>query len=152
MATLEQTLMKVQRIMTGPMGLKVLVEGDRFRVTFRESSTHLIIRVASWGKDSDGEPRTVVLVMAPILASVPATPELFEWVARNGGSRWFGHVDVQDSEDNPGHVEMFFSHTLLGDFIDQPELETAMWAILGTADELDDELQEKFGGKRMEDL
>src|SRR5690606_24051310 len=31
MATVEQTMMKVQRILTGPMGLKVMLEGDRFR-------------------------------------------------------------------------------------------------------------------------
>lgn len=39
MATVEQTMMKVQRILTGPMGLRVMLEADRFRITFNESST-----------------------------------------------------------------------------------------------------------------
>jgi hypothetical protein len=151
MATVEQTMMKVQRIMTGPMGLKVMVAGDSFRVTFKELSTYLIIRVADWGKDKDGEPQTLVLVTAPILTSVPAAPELFEWVARHGGERWFGHVEVLDDEDQPGHVNLTYSHTLLGDFIDQPELEAAMWGLLQVADRWDDELQERFGGKRATD-
>jgi hypothetical protein len=151
MATVEQTMMKVQRIMTGPMGLKVMVLGDRFRVTFKDSSTYLLISVLDWGKDKEGEPRSLVLVTAPILSSVPATPELFEWVARQGGSRWFGHVEVHTNEEDPNNVDLVFSHTLLGDFIDQPELESAMWGILMAADQWDDELQGKFGGKRVAD-
>ena len=38
MATVEQTMMKVQRILTGPMGLKVMLESDRFRVNFRSTN------------------------------------------------------------------------------------------------------------------
>lgn len=147
MATVEQTMMKVQRIMTGPMGLKVMVDDDAFRVTFQDASTHLQLRVLEWGKGDDGEPRTVVLVTSPILREVVATPELFEWVARQGGSRWFGHVEVHGIEGSDD-VNLIFSHTLLGDFIDQAELESVMWAVLSTADTWDDELQQKFGGKR----
>lgn len=150
MATVEQTMMKVQRIMTGPMGLKVMLQEDRFRVTFTNSSTFLQLRVVDWGKDDEGEPRTLVLVTSPILRDVPATPELFEWVARNGGSRWFGHVEVFGPQE-ADTVDLLFSHTLLGDFIDQPELETAMWGILSVADAWDDELQQRFGGKRATD-
>lgn len=147
MASVEQTMMKVQRIMTGPMGLKVMVDGDGFRVTFSEASSFLQVRVFEWGKDDEGEPRTVVLVTAPILREVPPTPELFEWVARKGGSRWFGHVEVHDIEGSD-NVNLLFSHTLLGDFLDHAELETVMWGVLSMADKTDDELQEKFGGKR----
>jgi hypothetical protein len=128
-----------------------MVLADRFRVTFSEVSTHLQIRVVDWGQDNEGEPRTLVLVSAPLLTSVPATPELFEWVARHGGSRWFGHVEVHEDDENSGHVNLLFSHTLLGDLIDQPELEVTMWGVLQAANEWDDELQEKFGGKRWTD-
>jgi hypothetical protein len=152
MATVEQTMMKVQRIMTGPMGLKVMVSGDSFRVTFTEVSTHLSVRVVDWGQDSEGQPRTLVNISAPILFNVPPTPELFEWVAREGGSRWFGHVEINShGEEESGQVALVCSHTLLGDFIDQPELEVAMWAVLGSADRWDDELQPRFGGKRWAD-
>jgi hypothetical protein len=152
MATVEQTMMRVQRIMTGPMGLKVMVAGDSFRATFENVSTHLRIRVIDWGKDKEGQPRTLVLLTAPILSNVPATPELFEWVARHGGSRWFGHVEVHAHDGGEaGQVSLVHSHTLLGDFIDQPELEVAMWAVLGAADQWDDELRAKFGGTRWSD-
>lgn len=149
MATVDQTMMKVQRILTGPMGLKIMVDDDMIRISFQDSSTQLQIRVVEWGEDGDGQPRTLVLVRAPILREVPPTPELFEWVAREGGSRWFGHVEVYDYEE--GTVHLVFSHTLLGDYLDQPELETAMWGIVQVADAWDDELKERFGGKRFDD-
>lgn len=147
MGSIEQTMMKVQRIMTGPMGLQVMVQGDSFRVTFQDTSTFLSLRVAEIGKDDEGEPRTVVLITSPILREVTPTPELFEWIARTGGSRWFGHVEAHESAA-PGKVDLIYSHTLLGDYLDQPELETAMWGLLSVANTWDDELQPKFGGKR----
>ena len=150
MATVDQTMMKVQRILTGPMGLKVMLHADHFRVSFSDTSTFLRIQVSEWGKDDDGNPRSVVLVTAPLLRQVPTSPDLFEWIARHGGSRWFGHVEVHPSEA-PDHVNLVFSHTLLGDYLDQPELETTMWALLSAANEWDDELKEKFGGKRTVD-
>jgi hypothetical protein len=148
-ATLEQTMMKVQRILTGPMNLKLTLDKDVFIVRFTDASTALRIRVQEWGKDKDGDPQTLVLITALILIGVKPSPELFEWVARNGGSRWFGHVEVFDSE--PGLVGLIMSHTLLGDYLDEKELESAMWGVLGAADAWDDELQGKFGGKRWAD-
>lgn len=150
MATVEQTMMKVQRILTGPMGLKVMLQENEFRISFSDSSTAVRIQVHDLGNNDAGESRTVVLITAPILFGVKPTPELFEWVARKGGSRWFGHVEVHGA-DEAEEVNLIFSHTLLGDYLDQPELETAMWGILSVADTWDDELQPRFGGKRVAD-
>ena len=62
---------------------------------------------------------------------------------------------ILTSEERPLLIlclaNLIFSHTLLGDFLDQPELETAMWGLLSVADRWDDELQPKFGGKRSSD-
>jgi hypothetical protein len=41
-----------------------------------------------------------------------------------------------------------YKYVLLADFLDEDELSTALWAVIYTADELDDELQKQFGGKR----
>jgi len=150
MATVEQTMMKVQRIVTGPMGLKVMLDGDRLRITFQDSTTSLSLQISAWGEDDDGESRTLVLVTAPILWNVTPTAELFEWVAREGGSRWFGHVEVHNAQESD-KINLIFSHTLLGDFLDQPELETAMWGVLSVADKWDEQLQERFGGQRTVD-
>ena len=147
MATVEQTMMKVQRLLTGPMGLKVTLEQDRFSVQFQNMSTSVQLRIQDWGKDADGDPRSLVLISSMILRGVKASPALFEWVARKGGSRWFGHVEVIDDKE-PGTVMLIMSHTLLGDYLDEKELEHGMKAVLLGADEWDDELQKQFGGKR----
>ena len=150
MATVEQTMMKVQRLLTGPMGLRVMLDGERFSVRFDGASTAIQIRVMDGGKDPDGEPQTYVLISALILQYVRPTPELYEWVARKGGSRWFGHVEVHD-DDEPGTVYLLMSHTLLGDYLDEKELVAGLWSVLAAADSWDDELQPRFGGRRMVD-
>jgi hypothetical protein len=83
-----------------------------------------------------------------ILHGLKPTPALYERVARKGGSRWFGHVEVYDDEE-PGTVYLIMSHTLLGDYLDERELDTAIGSVLLSADEWDDELQKMFGGKRL---
>jgi hypothetical protein len=143
-------MMKVQRLLTGPMGLRISVEGDRFTVQFQEASTAAYLRVQDWGKDAEGEPRSLVLITSLILRGVTPTPALYEWVARSGGSRWFGHVEVHDDKE-PGTVYLLFSHTLLGDFLDEKELAAAMFGVIAAADEWDDQLQTRFGGKRWAD-
>jgi hypothetical protein len=147
MATVDQTMMKVQRILTGPMKLQITLNGDSIGVRFQDTSTSVALRVMDWGKDQEGEARSLVLITSIILRGVTPSAQLFEWVAREGGSKWFGHVEVHPDGDQ-GKVLLMMSHTLLGDYIDEKELQTAMWSVLAAADGWDDELQKRFGGKR----
>lgn len=151
MATVEQTMMKVQRILTGPMNLRLQLQGNSVVVSFSDVSTQVRVTVRDWGTTSDGDPRTLVQVDAPILWSVEPTHELFEWVAREGANYLFGHVMVLDDTNDAGKVFLLMSHTLLGDYLDEAELASALWGVLSTADDLDDKLQARFGGKRLVD-
>jgi hypothetical protein len=148
MPSVEDTTMKVQRILTGPMNLSVSVSKDRFTVRFNQASTTAYIAVREWGTDKDGEMQTIVLITSPILLDVTPTPELYEWVARRGGSRWFGHVEVHSAEKE-GEVNLLMSHTLLGDYLDPKELEHGLYQVQLAADEWDDELKARFGGRRL---
>ena len=120
-------------------------------VQFSDSSTQVSISVADWGPNKDGEPRSLVNISSPILWSVPPTPQLFEWIAREGGRYYFGHVQAADDVRDQGKVFLSMNHTLLGDYLDEEELAAAMYAVLNTADQLDDELKNRFGGKRWAD-
>src|SRR5688572_23627478 len=151
MATAEQTMIKVQRLLTGPMGLNLRLENNLISIVFSDLSTSVQVRIHDWVQDKDGEPQSLVLISSMILRAVKPSPELFEWVARTGGSRWFGHVEVADDKQNPGTVMLIFSHTLLGDYLDEKELGHGVFGILHGANEWDDELQKKFGGKRWVD-
>ena len=46
---------------------------------------------------------------------------------------------------------MTIEHTLLGDFIDPMELETAVGMLFVSADALDETVHDTFGGKRFTD-
>jgi hypothetical protein len=151
MATAEQTMMKVQRLLTEAMGLRVSISGDTYWVDFVDASTSVRIKVRDWMPDKEGEPQTVVVVESLVLQCVRPSPALYEWVAREGGSRWFGHIEVRDDDHEPGTVYLIMSHTLLGDCLDEKELETAMWGVLFAADSWDDELKRRFGGSRAKD-
>ncbi len=151
MATVDQTMMKVQRLLTGPMNLRIQLMGETIGVSFTDSSTQVHIRIVDWGKNKDGEPRTLVRITSPILRNVKPTPELYQYLAREAPQLWFGHVEVYDDAENKGMLFMAMVHTLLGDFLDEEELRAAMFGVLGSADEIDDQLQKRFGGKRWVD-
>ena len=150
MASVDQTMMKVQRILTGPMGLRIGLQGNTITVTFSEVSTRVNVNIQEWGTNKDGDPTSLVQISCPILWEVDPSPALFEWVAKS--SYYFGHVSVHDDTTSPGKLFLMMSHTLLGDYLDEEELSSALYAILGTADNLDDELKGKFGGKRLADF
>ncbi len=151
MATVEQTMMKVQRFLTGPMGLKISLSDEEIQVRFNNISTAVNISVNDWGKTDDGDSESLVHIWATVLHDVTPTPALFEWVAKEGGAQWFGNVRAIEGPAGSGKVSLIMAHTLLGDFLDQRELEAAMLGVLHSADKLDDELKERFGGKRWAD-
>jgi hypothetical protein len=150
-ADVDTTMMKVQRLLTGPMGLRVMLQGSTIAVSFTDASTRVNVSVHEWGTNKDGDPSSLVQLSCPILWEVDPSPALFEWIAKEGGKYFFGHVAAFDDSQAPGKLFLSLSHTLLGDYIDEGELSAALFAVHGTADELDDELKGKFGGKRLAD-
>jgi hypothetical protein len=81
-----------------------------------------------------------------MLRDLQPTPELFKWVAVQGTGYRLGCVEA--FEEEAGTIFLRYKYVLLADFLDEDELSTALWAVIYTADELDDELQKQFGGKR----
>lgn len=151
LATVEQTMIKVQRLLTGPMNLKIQLQGETIGVVFTDASTQIHMRVLDWGKNKDGEPRSLVRITAPLLRAVDPTPALYEYLAREAPRLWFGNIAVWDDEQNKGKLSLTLGHTLLGDYLDEEELRAAMYGILNSADDLDDRMQQRFGGKRWTD-
>ena len=128
---------KVQRILTEKLGtVEIDKDGD---FTVRHESTRAFVSCREWGD------KTLVVVHAPFLGDVPPSPELFKYVATEGGLYHFGHVTAWEQG---GTCTLSFRHTLLGDYLDGPELEAALVAVAVTANDLDDELQQRFGGRR----
>ena len=136
-----ETRDKIRRWLTDKLhGVEIDSEGN---LDFRHGSARIRVTVEDLPGDDDD---TVVEVVSPVLFDVPKTPELLEWVARSMSKYRFGTFFIVDSDD--GNLNLLYRITLLGTYLDLPEFEAAYLFVAITADELDNELQEKFGGER----
>ena len=130
---------KVQRILIDQLG-SVEVGSDNQFWLYNDSAVGRV-DVIDWG---DGD--TIVQVGAGVIREVPLTPEVFEWVATEGQSYWFAKFRVFRSSDNPSVGILVLQDELLGNSIDPDELMWAARQVMRNANELDEELQKKFGG------
>lgn len=125
---------KVQRYIVDWAGsAQVDRDGDFF---IRYGSSTIFLSVKPFGDDS-----SIVRVFSVTNREVPASPELFEFIATS--SYWFGNLLCTCKD---GLATVMFSHTLLGDFLDPEELKTAVAMVGLTADKLDDTIAARFGG------
>lgn len=147
MATVDASLQKVQRILANAFD-NVMLAKDGYAI--ERGSTRVNIEVREWGKDPQGEPSSIVRIWAPLVRDLAPTPEFYHWAATEGQKFLFGTVTVVDSEDG-STCFVAFDHTLLADYLDPDELVQAVVAVAVTADDLDDTVREKFGGKRYAD-
>lgn len=138
--TVAETRDKVQRILTKNLNAVQIDEDGDYRI--RYGSTACFISVSDWG---DGD--TLVKLNALILSDIPTNPEVYRWAATEGQNYFFGSTAV--IEQGQGTLGLLFSHTLLGTYLDEGELMTALGGIVTTADKLDDELKGRFGGRRL---
>lgn len=91
--------------------------------------------------------RVIVKVEAVVAFRVPETDEMYAHVGRTSGDFLFGHLAVHANADAPGTCMVLFSHALLGNVLDEDELINAVIAVVGTANEVDDDFVAKFGGE-----
>jgi hypothetical protein len=121
------------------------VEVTESGFSLRHESARAFIRCVQLDSDAS----TIIIIEAPILFSVPASPELFKFIALHADDYHFGHLSASGSDEQS--VMVMFSHSLHGDFLDEPELSEAVLAVLGIGNDLDDDMQRQFGGKRFHD-
>lgn len=133
---------KVQRYLADLVGPIQLAPDGAF--TFQSGSARVFVRCVSWGTDN-----TLVGVSAPVLFEVQPSPDLYEHIATHGDDYLFGHLSAAAQQD--GSVTVMFTHTLLGDYIDPDELKHAVGGVISVADQIDDDLKTRFGGKRFHD-
>jgi hypothetical protein len=139
---------KVQRMLVAEFSDVRLTKDGGFSLPM--GSTTVFVEIKEWTKDQDGNDRSLVYLWSPLGRDVPISPELFEWAATDGRSKWFGGVAVQKHDDGKTAF-VSYDHTLLGTTLDPDELTTAVQMVGWTADDLDDVVTTKFGGKRYSD-
>lgn len=94
-------------------------------------------------------PTTLVRIRAVLVADVPRSPALFQYVATDS-RRNLGSINIV--LDDEGTCDLFFMYTLAGDEITPGELKHAAFIVATVANQLDDEVQQKFGGKRWTEI
>lgn len=110
--------------------------------SLRHDSARIFVEVMSKSEESP----VIVRLTAPLLFNVNNTTSLHEYIAFHADDYFFGHLSLETRED--GTTDIYFSHRLLGDYLDAAELEIATGWMLGAANDLDDELQAQFGGTK----
>jgi hypothetical protein len=133
---------KVQRYLADLVGSVQLTPDGAF--TFQLGSTRVFVICQARTPEM-----TTVKIVAPVLIGCAASPELFEHIALHADDYMFGHLSAERAED--GTIGVYFTHILLGDFLDPEELKGAVGRVATTADEIDDELKTRFGGRRFHD-
>jgi len=127
---------KVQRYLTDFLGTIQIDRDDR--ITFRHGSARVFVSVAEFGPD-----KTVVRITAPTNSEVTPTPDFYHYVATEN-KYVFGSMVAVESQGKAG---VLFKHSLLGDTLDPDELLLAVGLVAGTADEIDNEIKSRFGGR-----
>lgn len=151
---------KVQRFAKQFFNIVQIGENGELSIPFE--STHVFIEVHDLSitdspefrayREENDISKTIVNLWAVVLMDVKVTPELCKWVAVDGQDFDFGAFRILLHQDNPNMAEVQFQYRLAGDTLDPGELKNALATVALTANNLDDELQQKFGGKRVEDV
>lgn len=140
--TLNDLKLKVQRMLTEVAGsVKVDKDGD-YLVTYNSATVY----VEFWEDEvKQGDNRFGILFTCPLVHDVPVSNELFKWVATDTDYR-FGNVSVTLDKDEK-KATLMLRHTLLGNDLDTSEVKNALLSVLFTGDDLDTEIQKRFGGQ-----
>lgn len=121
--------------------IKLQVSKDSISIPYE--STRVFVLISPFGDD-----HSVVNLRGVVGIDVPISDELKCWVADKSAAFLFGHPAYFEMD---GKAVVEFRHNLLADFLDPDELLTAVACVANTANDLDDEVHEKFGGRRFTD-
>ena len=110
---------------------------ERGSYVFTFESAHVFIVPAWLPNDA-----TVVRVFAITNLQVPVTPKLTSYLLAKNLDFVLGSFAL-DAEEGA----VWFNHNLLGEYLASEELEATLAAVAQTANELDDEIKDLFGGR-----
>lgn len=138
-SSLEALRAEVERILTEQFGTYTVdADGDPF-VDYE--SVRVFICARSWRKQ-----RSVVSIFSVTNVDVPVTDALTRFLAAENLTAIFGHFSLR-VDDATGRGDVWFNHTLLGDFLDADELVTALSSVARLANTHDHRIKARFGGR-----
>jgi hypothetical protein len=128
---------------------------DRFEVVVesyrvRYGSTVVSIEPEVWNEEED---TTILRMIAVVLTGVKRSGNqaMFEDLSRLNDTYRFGKFYWTSTEDNEDEGIIFVEQQMLGEYMDFEEFKQVLISLAYAADEVDDELQVKYGGERWVD-
>lgn len=100
-------------------------------------SAMVTVTVLPWGQDD-----AVVMVRSYVIFGAELTRELLHYLLLENFDFRFGAFGIDKDGD------IFFGHNIVGSTLDENELRASVLAVVSTADEYDDKIQQRFGGMR----
>jgi hypothetical protein len=118
---------------------------DSYRVSY--GSTVVSIEPELWNEEAD---TTILRLIAVVLAGVRKTNNqpMFEDLSRLNDTYRFGKFYWTATEADEDEGIIFIEHQMLGEFMDFEEFKQVLISLAYAADEVDDELQARYGGDR----
>lgn len=138
-STVPQAKQKVRETLAG--SFDDVTFDDDGNASFRYGSARVFVTVREFDEDS-----AVVVLESPVVTGAKVSEDLYRFIATQQADHEFGHLVVIDDDADGKTATIRFTHTLLGDYLDDMELRVAAVAVAFTSDELDDKLAEQFGG------
>ena len=115
--------------------LVVSEEEPLFVVNFGSAIAYT--EVIPWENDE-----AVILTRAYVVTNVEVTSELMQYLLQENDGLYFGRFAL----DQDGNIA--FEHTLVGSTCDPEELRLSVISVVKFADDYDDEIVKRWGGKR----
>ncbi len=103
-------------------------------------SAFVQVAVFPWGDDD-----AVVSARAYTVMGAELKPDLLKYLLEKNNTMRFGAFGLDADGD------IFFHHAIVGSTCDKKELRTTVMAVMRTADDLDDQIVSRWGGKRASD-
>jgi hypothetical protein len=89
-----------------------------------------------------GEADSVINTRAYVVTEAELTADLMRFLLEQNSNMIFGAFGIDSKGD------ILFEHSIVGSTCDKKELESSVNAVLEVSDEYDDQLVERWGGKR----
>ena len=142
---IEANVAKVERYLRKGGAFEIL-EDNLYRV--RDGSAQVLISVNILG---NGKP--FVRVFSYVLREVKkaGNEAMYEDFCKLNDEWVFGKIYYREMQDKPGLGYIMLEHNLLAEFLDYEELVSAVGCLAYVADDVDDKLKAKYGGKRFID-
>jgi hypothetical protein len=131
---------KIRPWLLEAFGMFAMERDDIPAVGIQIGSAFAVVQVHPWG-----EKEAVINTSSLVVRGAELTFDLLSWLLLENWDFRFGGFAIDQAGD------IYFQHSIIGTTCDKPELLASARAVIAVADEYDDKIVARWGGKRITD-